>query len=248
MLEGASFGEHGLELEYDCIVVQIASVRQRLITLLKKKTGLQHISRELTSTAGELHKEARHIDKALQDWTSHFPSTWCHQRHTLLSPRSWPTRDFYFPIVYSYLSPAYTAVWNQYFATRMLINSTLLRILELNSPNLDDFAHEQRLECLSRMKIMTNDLASSLPFCLQRFKVADSPNSSSHQDLITLNTNGNIKPYVASLTVWPLIIASSIREVDVEQKLWFSATLARLSRMIGVGVLECAENDQWLQL
>jgi hypothetical protein len=92
MLEGAFFGEHGLELEYDCIVVQIASVRQRLITLLKKKTGLQHLSRELTSTAGELHKEARDTDKALQDWTSHFPSTWCHQRHTLSSPLSWPTR------------------------------------------------------------------------------------------------------------------------------------------------------------
>jgi hypothetical protein len=68
MLEGAFFGEHGLELEYDCIVVQTASIRQRLATLLKK-TGPQRISHELTSTtAEELNKEARDIDKVLQDW------------------------------------------------------------------------------------------------------------------------------------------------------------------------------------
>jgi hypothetical protein len=130
----------------------------------------------------------------------------------------------------------------------MRINSTRLRILELNSPDLDDFAHEQRLECLSHMKIISNDLASSLPFSLQKFKVPDSPNSSSHHDLMTLKTNEDIKPYVASLTVWPLTIASSLREVDVEQKLWFRAQLARLSRMVGVGVLECAEIDRWLLL
>ncbi|KAK3170870.1 hypothetical protein OEA41_002954 [Lepraria neglecta] len=241
MLEGTSFGEHGLELEYDCIVVRIASVRQRLSTLLKEKTGSQRTSQELTSTAEEPNKEARDIDKALQDWTAHFPSTWCYQRHTLSNPHPWLTRDFYSPIVYSYSSPAYAAVWNQYYATRMLINSTRLRVLKLSRPDSDDFAYEQRLECLSHMKIMTDDLASSLPFCLRRFKVTDSPNSSSHQNLITLDTNEDIKPCMVT-------IASSLRDVDVKQKLWFGSELAHLGRMVGIRVLECAETDQWLVL
>jgi hypothetical protein len=77
ILEGVIFREHSLELEYNCIVVQIASVSQRLVTLLKK-TGSQRTSYELTSTAEELNKEAQDIDKALQNWTGHFPSTWCH--------------------------------------------------------------------------------------------------------------------------------------------------------------------------
>lgn len=83
MLEGTSFGEHGLELEYDGIIVRIANVRQRLTMLLKEKTGLHRTSHELASIAEELNKEARDIDKALLDWTAHFPSTWCYQRHTL---------------------------------------------------------------------------------------------------------------------------------------------------------------------
>jgi hypothetical protein len=242
MLEGTSFGEHGLELEYDRIVVQIANVRKRLSTLLKEKTGQQDAPYELNSTAEELNKDARDIDKALQDWTADFPSAWCYRRHTL---SNWPKRDFYSPTVYSYLSPAYAAVWNQYYSTRMLVNSTRLRVLEFSRPNPDDF---QRLECLSQMKTMADDLASSLPFCLQRFKVTESPKSSSHQDLITLNMNEDLKPYVADLTVWPLSIASSLGDVDVKQKMWFRLQLARFGRMIGDRVLEFEEADQWLQL
>jgi hypothetical protein len=245
MREGSYFGEHGLELEYDCIVVRIANVRQRLSTLLKEKTGPQRTSYDQgASTAEELNQEARDIDRALQDWTAHFPISWRYQRHTLSNPYIWPMRDFYSPIVYSYSSPAYAAVWNQYYAMRMFINSTRLSILKLSRPHSDDFPHEQRSECLSHMKFMADDLASSVPSCLQRFKVSDSPNS----NLITLNTNEDIKPYVAGLAIWPLTIASSLGDVEVKQKLWFRSELARLGRVVGVRVLECAETDHWLEL
>lgn len=248
MLEGASFGEHGLALEYDCIVVRIANVRQQLSLLLKETAGPRRTSQEFSSTVEELNNEARDIDKALQDWTAHFPSTWRYQRHTLSDPYPWPMRDFYSPIVYSYASPAYAAVWNQYYATRMLINSTRLRILRLSRPHLDDWVYEQRSECLSHIEIMANNLAYSVPFCLQRFEVTDNPNSSSHQKLITPKTNEDIKPYVACLTVWPLTIASSLGDMDVKQKRWFRSELARLGRTVGYRVLECAETDEWLEL
>lgn len=120
----------------------------------------------------------------------------------------------------------------------MLINSTRLRVLKLSRPDSDDFAYEQRLDCLSHMKTVANDLASSVPFCLQRFKVTDMPNSSSHQNLITLNTNEDVKPYMAGLTIWPLTIASSLGDVDVKQKLWVGSDLARLGRKVGIRVLE----------
>ena len=248
MLEGGSFGEHGFDLEYDYIIVRITNIRQRLSTLLKENTGSQCTSYKITLTTDELNEEVRAIDKALQDCIAHFPSTWCYQRHTLSNPYPWPTENFYSSIVYSYSSPAYAAVWNLYYATRMLINSTRLRVLEFSRPSSDDSAQKQRLECLFHMNSMANDLASSVPFCLQRFKVADSPKSRSDQNLIMLNTTEDVKPYVAGLIVWPLSIASSLKDVDVEQKLWFRSCLARLGKMVGDRVLECGESDQWLQL
>ncbi|KAI9821329.1 MAG: hypothetical protein M1827_004065 [Pycnora praestabilis] len=248
ILEGTLFGEHGLELEYDCLLIRIANVRQRLFMLLKEKTLPQHTCHDLTPTAEKLKQEAQDIDEALQDWTAHFPSSWWYQRHTLSKPHPWPIGDFYSPIIYSYSSLAYAMVWIQYFATRMLINSTRLRILKFCRPDIDHFAKEPRSDCLSHLKTLANDLACSIPFCLQRFELTYSPNSTTYQNISTLNKSGDIKPYVASLVIWPLTIASSIGDVDVEQKLWFKSQLARLGRVVGAGVLECAETDEWLEL
>jgi hypothetical protein len=247
ILDGKHFGEQGLELEYDSIMVRIVNVRQRVVALLKK-TGPFRISQELSATAEEIDQDARDIEKALQDWTSHFPSTWCYKRHTLPGPHPWPMRDFYSTSVLSFPSPAYAALWNRYFAMTMLINSLRLRALEIIRPWLDDFADGQRLECLSRIKAMANDLASSVPFCLQRFKVIDNNDSSSHQHSIILNTNEDIKPYIAGMIIWPLSVASSISGVDVEQRAWFRSEVARFGRMEGDKVLECAELGQWLEI
>ncbi|KAF2182453.1 hypothetical protein K469DRAFT_740325 [Zopfia rhizophila CBS 207.26] len=188
MKEGASFGEHGLEVKYDGIITRIA-----------------------TET---LKEEARGIDRALQDGATHFPSMCCYRRHTLSNPIFWPKKHFYSPIVYSHQSLAYAAVWIPYYSTRMLINSTRLSVLQLSEANLDSFSHEQRLECLSHIKAMADDRASTLPFCLERFKITDGPGSSNQN--ITLDTNENIKPYLAGLIISPLTIASSISHGDVE--------------------------------
>lgn len=243
ILDGTTFGEHGLELDYDCIIVRIVDLRHRLSELLKE-TGTQGTSPELASVAEELNKEAQDIDKSLQDWRAQLPSSWRYQQqHTLTNPDVLPARDFYSPMVFSYSSPACAAVWNQYYSMGMLITSTRLRILKLCHLSSDDFAHEQQqLECVSRMKFMGNDLASTVPFCLQRFKVIDNPNPSSHpQNLITLNANEEIRPRIANLAIWPLSLASCLEYVDVDQKLWFRSELARLGRMVGDTVLECAE-------
>ncbi|MCJ1435222.1 hypothetical protein MMC27_004594 [Xylographa pallens] len=248
MREGKTFGEHGLELEYDRIVVRIVNARQRLCGLLNEKTDSQRTSPKLASMAEDLNEEVEDIDNALQDWTANFPSTWSYQRLTLSNPHPWPTRDFYSPIVYNYSSPTDAALWNQYYASRMLINSIRWRVLQLENPNSADIVHHQRLECLFHINTTANDLASSVPYCLERFKIADGPYSSSHYTTVTPNANEDIKPYLAGLLIWPLTIASSVRDVDVQQRLWFRSELARLGRMVGTGVFECAETDHWLEL
>ena len=239
MLDGNRFGEHGLELDHDRIVVRIVNLHYASTTF-QQKNGLQ------VAKAEELNNEALELDKALQDWAAQVPSTSSYQRHILTGPDPWPREHFYSSIVYSYSRPAYAAVWSQYFATRMLISSTRLRVLELSRPNplVNSTFEQQRLECFIHLKTMANSLASTIPFCLERFKV-DNPSSPIRQTSITLNTNEEIKPYLASLAVWPLTIASSLDGIDVRQKLWFRSELARLGRTIGDSVLECAETDQW---
>jgi hypothetical protein len=239
MLNGNRFGEHNLELGYDRIAVRIVNLRYAS-AILQQKDGLQ------IAEAEELNKEARELHMALQEWAAQMPSTWSYQRRTLAQPGPWPRRHFYSSIVYSYSNLGYAAVWSQYFAVSMLINSTRLKILELSCPNpLVDVSHEQqRLECVTQVKAMADGLASTIPFCLERLK-ADNPNSPNGQTLIRLNTNEEIKPYVAGLAVWPLTIAASLEGIDVRQQLWFRSELATLGRIVGDGVLERAETNQW---
>jgi len=250
LLEGTSFGEHGLELEYDRIVLRLASVRQRLSVLLKEETTLRPTKYELSSTVFDLNKEARDIDEALKDWASHFPGAWCYERHMLPNPHAWPMRDFYSPMVHSYSSPAYAAVWAQYYATRMLAISTRLKILKLSQLDRDGSADEKHLECLSLMKTIADDLAANVPFYLRRFEVKtrESAELSSSSPLITLNMSDDIKPYVARLLIWPLSIASFVAEVDAEQALWFKSELARLGKILGYGIFQSLDTDQGLEL
>lgn len=239
LLNGERFGEHDLELDYDRIVV-------RIVNLHYASAGLQRENDLQTAKAGELNDEARELDQALIDWATQLPITCTYQQHILTGHNLWPRRHFYSSTVYSYSRPGYAAVWSQYFAARILINSTRLKALELSCPDqLVDFTYEQqRLECITQLRIMADSLASTVPFCLERFKTHD-PNSPTRQTSITLNTKEEIKPYLASLIVWQLSIASRVEGIDARQQLWFRSELARLGRITGDGVLEFAETDQW---
>jgi hypothetical protein len=241
ILNGNRFGEHDLELDYDRIVVRMVNLHYRLGNL--QKNGQQ------VAKAEELSNEARELDKALQDWIAQIPSIYSYDRHILTESDPWPKRHFYSPIVYSYSKPGYAAVWLEYFATRMLINSIRLRVLELSHPPpLVDFTYEeQRLECITTLKAMADGLASSIPFCLERF-MANAPDSPISEASVTFNTNEEIKPYLANWVVWPLTIASSLERIVIKQQLWFRSELTSLGRTIGNGVLECAEANHWIIL
>jgi hypothetical protein len=59
-----------------------------------------------------------------------------------------------------------------------------------------------------------------------------------------LNTNEDIEPYMAMLVVWPLTLASSVGGVDAGLQKWFRSELARLGRVMGYAITECAEIGQ----
>ena len=242
MLDGTIFGEHGLDLEYHRIMIQITKVRHQVAGLLRDKKLFCRSLIEPTAIVGDLEKEAVSIDNALQEWSSRFPSTWRYGQQQLPDPYPWPIRDFYTPKVWSYSTSAHASVWCNYYSARILINSTRLKILELGQPVelTDNTGVHARLNVAS----MADHLASSIPFCLERFKVTV-PDLPSEKPLIILNIEQDIKPCVAHLVIWPLTLAASVGGVDAVQQKWFRCELARIGRIVGYGIFESAETDQW---
>ena len=156
----------------------------------------------------------------------------------------------YSPTVYSYSSYGYAAAQCQYFAARMLVNSTCQRLLDYKSATqLKFFFHEQqRLECTTHIKTMADDLASTIAFFLGRLKVIDSTDSSLHQVSVRFNSSEESMPYLGVLAVWPINIASSLEGIVASQQLWFRSQLAEIGKQTGIGVLECAGANPWAVL
>ena len=248
MMKGSDFGEQGFDLGYDRVVVRVANVRHRVSMLIQQEVGEQTPSCQLFLMVDELDEELQDIDRALEEWTAQIPAHWHYQRHTLADSHLYPRKHFYSPIVYSYASPAFVACWNNYFATSMIIHSTRLRVLGLGRLGSVQPFHKQQSDCLTHINIMANNLASSIPFCLQMFQVMDNSDSLSIQCSITLTTKEEIKPHMASLLVWPLSITTCLGGVDAEQKSWLKSELRDIGCITGSGHLASIVDKPWLEL
>lgn len=239
MLDGIRFGERDLEQDYDRIFVRTVNLQYASASLQQKKRL------DITQIEGLSH-EADELDKALQSWVTKFPNKWSYQRHVLrdFDPRR--KTHFYSSVVYSYSRPGYAAVWNQYYALGILINGIHLRMLGLIPlEQVADSNHERRRACINRLQTMADSLASSIPFCLESFKILDTPKSLPCESSITFNTDKEIKPYLAVLAVWPLTVASIIDGIDFQQQQWFKSQLAHIGKATGEGVLESVKTDGW---
>ncbi len=253
LTDGAQFGEFGLELEYDRLLVGVASLRQHVKSLQQDMSQCQDITPSASSWAQTLNTEAATLSKALQDWSTRLPGTWCPRRLLIPAHIPLPTRHFFSSIVYSYSGLAYAAIWMNYFATSMLLNRARLRILELIQPSSQDLAHEQRRqeeECCSQIRAHASALAASIPFALDRFSVvAQTESVNTHRsDSVVLNTEEEIRPYLGNLAAWPLSLASSIAGLDSDLRNWYKSELQHVGGVVGVGVLSCAHASDWLDL
>lgn len=240
MQDGAEFGESGQELNYDRLIIRIQNLYSATSSL-----PLYDIQQRFTTTEN-LTEEAQKLDRELQEWAAELPSTYSYERCALLGPGSYPRKHFYSATLYNYPSLRCAAVWCEYFAARILLNSIRLTLLEVHhsDPLLSYIYMEQRQSCIAELKDMADSLASTIPFCLEKFEVirSDSP---IQQITIEINAYKDNKPYLATLVVWALTIASSRGGVDLQQRLWFKSELAELGRITGEGILECADTDEW---
>lgn len=248
MQDGSVFGEHGLELDFDHILVRLANLRHRVALLSGQHINMRTPIYEMLTAEDELlHLEARFLNKALQDWAAQIPQAWGYQRHILADSHQLPSRYFYSPTIYSYPDPSYAHVWLLYFSTRMLVSSAHLLLLQLIGSTLDEpTLKRQQEDCVSDLNAMASDLAATVPFSIERFVVVENTSPSRDGCSFRFNEDDDIKPYLATLLVWPLSIASCLEAIEAKQRAWFGAVLASLSRTIGTRLFETAGTDRWL--
>lgn len=239
IIDGSRFGEHGLGLEYDRILVATIDLYQRVDSLSQCHSLIE-------STLLGLVEDARAIDIRLQEWASKFPDAKALDWHMLApKPGSWSEVDYYPSTSDHFDRPGYAAVWILYFATRMLAKSTCLSVFNLRAclESLDPtFVEEQRQECSQQLHLMADRMVSAVVAFSQLDKIGKKektlrrPLDSNVEEPAAIE----VKPSVASLIIWPLAVAASIDGLESRQQQWFRAEIARIGKSIGNGFFELA--------
>ncbi|KAK6385813.1 hypothetical protein LTS17_001385 [Exophiala oligosperma] len=268
LLDGERFGERDLDLDYDRILVPTVNLRYAVNRLLLKGQAGRDAAAAAASdlsTADELDAHAKKLDTMLEEFATKIPFAGSRRRFFLGEQArtwsSWPQKHFFSPFVTTYEDQGYAALWALYFAARILVNSTRLKILRLHPPSSDRemrSAYDQaRTECLSNIHLMAGDLASVHPFVLDRVvestttdpatsRCGSDPPSSAFS--LVVKTDEPVKPHLATLMVWPLSVAGSVEGVGADRQRWFRSELSEIGRIVGDGILECAETEHWVVL
>lgn len=237
MKHGEVFGECGLELEYDRIIIRLTNLRRRLHILVREAHVQPHEREDIVQ---QLSVEAQDIDKLLQGWSSSFPNAWNYQQHVAEEFDRCLRRHFYSSTIYVCSSPSYAAVWVKYFATRMLSIHTRLQVLDVIAADSDEHTYYQRIELLSDLERAARSLAYTVPSCLALVSII----GVCHQDPVMTVVGQEVKPHLARRLSWNLCLASSLEYVDAPLRQWFLAELHYLGKLTGIKVFEQADLRQ----
>lgn len=251
ILDGSRFGERGLGLEYDRILINTIDLYQRVNGLSQQDFW--------TDSALELIKIAQELDLALGAWASTFPDAWAFRRQVVARPISCSQADYYPTTRFDCDKPGYVAVWIQYFATGMLISSTCLdvfnRLAEGQSLPESNCVEEQRQKCLEQLGSMSDSMASAaVAFSLFEKSRSLKGNGSRSPPLVSSKEKVVLPaleqtPSTVGLIVWPLALAASVHGVKPQQQKWFRMELARIGKLLGNGFLElAATSPEWTVL
>jgi hypothetical protein len=232
--DGSLFGENGLDLEFDAILVQVANLKSTLKALGPDESADP-------SLIEKLRHQARELDNQCSRWAEVLPNQWSYESYRLPSSRT----NSEFGTVFAHVCSrhTYAAVWVQLFAVRLLLNNVCLYLLKRTCTPLDSRnaeCHRCREKCQIQLQTLTHDLMCIVPSSLGRVKKM----SIKAIDEITL-VSGDIPPSLALPVVWPLSIVSRLNGIESGQQVWLRALLANLGRVLGDGALECAGSDLW---
>lgn len=235
--DGSLFGERDIALEFDRLIIQYINIHHKYLKLKQASEDGKSIAPEIDS----LINKSRMLRQGIQDWPTRLPSKWSYDKHTLPENCDFSQDDFYSTVILTCEKPSYSAVWNEYHATRMLISHTRLRILDLVATQLNTAYQPETLESLSQLKSSADCLASFVPFCLDRVRIRSDVTSTASVEL----AKDPFKPYLASLVVWPMSLASSLQKLEPAQRLWFRSALSRVSSASSECLLAYAMSDYW---
>ncbi|GFP60452.1 hypothetical protein TASIC1_0018005700 [Trichoderma asperellum] len=227
--DGCSWGEEGLELELDSLMVRVLILRNKSMSFLR---DIDATEPEVIDRVKSIAMESYTLDYDLALWALRLPQNWDFHVSWANSQPSSNVIDACADIPsHSYPSVGYASVWNRYRALRLITNSIQKRVLcALQSLFDDGFLNMDMQRCQDNI----NNLAVDL-YCGAEFSVThqNTPRGAEAATLLDMP-----HPRVAALLAWPLTVAVSVDAVQPPEKTRLKGVLKAVARSLGHTQLE----------
>ncbi|KAI0891652.1 hypothetical protein F4806DRAFT_297856 [Annulohypoxylon nitens] len=233
--DAAEFGEKGLVLDLDSIIVRVASLRSRSLHIFLPKS--QRFSTQLSPL--DIASEARDLDIALESWSRNISEDWN------FSVQPDPSTNTTFDgLIHTYTSHGNATVWNRYRAIHIIINSIRKRALSIASQcSSQTISTDMEQEmCLEKISLLSTDLCRAVPFFItshphsitDRFPIGEPDEANGNID----EARFEILPKFGTLLAWPLTLAVSTDAVPDPQKKWLQTKLKSIAKSLGDSILD----------
>ncbi|KAH8660424.1 hypothetical protein BX600DRAFT_438635 [Xylariales sp. PMI_506] len=235
--EGSVYGEEGLPLRLDQLMIRVTKLRSRFINLMRQST------RELKmqmGTLNDLAEEAEDVDFALLSWKQGISTEWEFSKHPVENCRIAAHHDITFGnIIPSYATLSHAAVWNRYRAVRLIVTSIRMKLLNTSQQDqmLEVPLNFEMNSCQETINSLIMDICHSVPFFFSSgHKTVDMGNSRTRTNFHR-SFNPKMQPKTAIFLTWPLIVAVSTEAAPILEKQWLRRKLEMIGKDTGNAVL-----------
>lgn len=233
--DGTLYGEEGPSLKLDNLMIQAAGFHSKCLNVLSNKTL------DLSVHGNELKDcvvLAEMLDDAFAAWPKDLPEGW---NFSIPSPEILKLTNsdmLYQGSVHCYTNHGHAIMWNRYRAVRMVVNNLRMRLTSI----MFQFAPQvsQASELQETCQEIIGELATDLCYSVSSFSSGNTWQNLHPPTNIDKNLDHSesmIKPNMAAILTWPLIVAISIETVPKTQKLWLQHKLRIISSVIGADAL-----------
>lgn len=220
-------------------MIRVAALRYKSLELCRDK-NFTLLSR--TNKLKDVALEAQELDLALVAWPQGIPKEWNLSIYPFAEGSETRKPDLvYRGYAYTHTTHGHAAIWIQYCAIRLIVNSIRMRLLCARA----EFAPQgpsvnSNLEaCQVNIKSLATDICYGVPYFFNSYNTTPDKLASKFtriDDIPTLS-ECRITPKLAAILAWPLAVAVSTEGVPKAQKQWLQRRLKTIASVIGAPVL-----------
>jgi len=223
-------------------MIWAADFRERSSMLLRGESSdlTLHLQKVTDMTT-----EAAEFDQAFIAWSKSVPDDWQFSCHSFANDL-YPTipDDFLFQrSIHRYSSYGHAAMWIQYRAVRLILNSVRLQLLsDLAQCSGQEYSLNAELEmCQNNISSLATDFCYSVPVF---FRSMIDYNRMGCRSTSTVCLENPIDPKMAAILACPMALAVTTQVIPKAQKRWLQQRLKIIANVIGATQLHATADRE----